>query len=60
MRRTPDLGQETEVEMVLPLLNVFWLSKDNRTGLSEREILKKRMEVSIKECYGRTFLIQLG
>ena len=30
-------GQETEAQMVWPCFNVFWFSKDNPTGHSERK-----------------------
>ena len=38
--RTHDPGQETETKMVWPRLSVFWFSKDNPIGHSERK--KKR------------------
>ena len=38
---TPDTGQETKVKMVWPCLTVFWFSKDNPTGHSERKKKKK-------------------
>ena len=34
--QTPDPGQETETKMVWPCFKVFWFSKDNLTGDSER------------------------
>ena len=39
--RTPGPGQETKAKMVWPCLKVFWFSKDNPTGHSER---KKKKE----------------
>ena len=35
-----DPGQEAEIKVVWPRLKVFWFSKDNHTGDSERK--KKR------------------
>ena len=42
---TPDPGQETKAKMVWPCLKVFWFSKDNPTGQSER---KKKKEADRK------------
>ena len=33
----PDPGQEMKAKMVWPCLKVFWFSKDNPTGHSERK-----------------------
>ena len=44
---TPDLGQESEFEVVWPQLKVFWLSKDNSTGQSERKKKKGRQGYGI-------------
>ena len=38
---TPDFGQETETKIVWLRHKVFWFSKDNSTGHSER---KKKTE----------------
>ena len=37
IRRIPDLGQETKTKRVWPNFKVFWLSKDNSAGHSNRE-----------------------
>ena len=51
--RTSDLGRETKAEEVWPHLKVFWFSKDDSTGHSEREKWrgrqKKKWEDNIKE-----------
>ena len=38
----PDSGQETEAKMVWPCFKVFWFSKDNYTGHSERKKKKRQ------------------
>ena len=55
---TPDLRQETETEVVKPLLNDFWRSKGNSVGHSERK--KKRWDDNIKDGQGWTLPTQLG
>ena len=37
-------GQEIEIKMVWPCFKVFWLSKDNPTGHSERKKKKRQIE----------------
>ena len=48
---TPDLDQEMETEVVPPCFKVFWLSKDNSTGHSEKE--KKK---TVDRISGKTVL----
>ena len=51
--RTPDPGQETKAKMVWPCLKVFWFSKDNPTGHSERKKKKRQTEEEVGRQYQR-------
>ena len=50
--KDPDPGQETESKMVWPLFKVFWFSKDNPTGHSEKE---KEKEAARRRVSGRQY-----
>ena len=50
---TPDPGQETKAKMVWPCLEVFWFSKDNPTGHSERKKKKRQTEEEVGRQYKR-------
>ena len=50
---TPDPGQETKAKMVWPCLKVFWFSKDNPTGHSERKKKKRQIEEEVGRQYQR-------
>ena len=50
---TPDPGQETKAKMVWPCLKVFWFSKDNPTGHSERKKKKRQTEEEVGRQYQR-------
>ena len=50
---TPDPGQETKAKMVWPCLKVFWYSKDNPTGHSERKKKKRQAEEEVGRQYQR-------
>ena len=49
----PDPGQETKAKMVWPCLKVFWFSKDNPTGHSERKKKKRQTEEEVGRQYHR-------
>ena len=51
--RTPDPGQEPEAKMVWPCFKVFWSSKDNPTGHSERKKKKRQTEEEVGRQYQR-------
>ena len=51
--RAPDPGQETKAKMVWPCLKVFWFSKDNPTGHSERKKKKRQTEEEVGRQYQR-------
>ena len=42
-----------ETKMVLPRLKVFWFSKDNPTGHSERKKKKRQTEAEVGRQYQR-------
>ena len=44
---------ETKAKMVWPCLKVFWFSKDNPTGHSERKKKKKQTEKEVGRQYER-------
>ena len=44
---------ETETKLVWPRLNVFWFSKDNSTGHSERKKQKRQIEEEVGTQYQR-------
>ena len=44
-------GQESEAKMVWPCYNVFWFSKDNPTGHSERKKKKRQTEEEVGRQY---------
>ena len=46
-------GQETKAKMVWPCLKVFWFSKDNPTGHSERKKKKRQTEEEVGSQYQR-------
>ena len=46
-----DPGQETKAKMVWPCLKVFWFSKDNPTGHSERKKKKRQTEEEVGRQY---------
>ena len=48
---TPDPGQETKAKIVWPCLKVFWFSKDNPTGHSERKKKKRQTEEEVGRQY---------
>ena len=48
-----DPGQETKAKMVWPCLKVFWFSKDNPTGHSERKKKKRQTEEEVGRQYQR-------
>ena len=48
-----DPGQETKAKMVWPCLKVFWFSKDNPTGHSERKNKKRQTEEEVGRQYPR-------
>ena len=50
---TPDPGQETKAKIVWPCLKVFWFSKDNPTGHSERKKKKRQTEEEVGRQYQR-------
>ena len=50
---SPDPGQETKTKMVWPCLKVFWFSKDNPTGHSERKKKKRQTEEEVGRQYQR-------
>ena len=52
-RRTPDAGQEAKAKMVWPCFKVFWFSKDNPTGHSERKKKKRQTEEEVGRQYQR-------
>ena len=45
--------QETKAKMVWPCLKVFWFSKDNPTGHSERKKKKRQTEEEVGRQYQR-------
>ena len=47
------LCQETKAKMVWPCLKVFWFSKDNPTGHSERKKKKRQTEEKVGRQYQR-------
>ena len=47
------LTQEMEAKMVWPCFKVFWFSKDNPTGHSERKKKKKQTEEEVGRQYHR-------
>ena len=49
--RTPDPGQETKAKMFWPCLKVFWFSKDNPTGHSERKQKQRQTEEEVGRQY---------
>ena len=51
--RTSDPGQEAEAKMVWPCFKVFWSSKDNPTGHSERKKKKRQTEEEVGRQYQR-------
>ena len=53
MTKTPDPGQEAKAKMVWPCLKVFWFSKDNPTGHSERKKKKRQTEEEVGRQYQR-------
>ena len=58
-----DPGQETETKMVWARFKVFWFSKDNSTGHSERKQKKNKTEEEVGRQYqrmDRTRLYQLN
>ena len=46
-------GQETEAKMVWPCFKVFWFSKDNPTGHTERKRKKRQTEEEVVRRYQR-------
>ena len=48
-----DPGQETKAKVVWPCLKVFWFSKDNPTGHSERKKKKRQTEEEVRRQYRR-------
>ena len=46
-------GQERKAKMVWPCLKVFWFSKDNPTGHSERKKKKRQREEEVGRQYQR-------
>ena len=46
-------GQETKAKMVWPCLKVFWFSKDNPSGHSERKKKKRQTEEEVGRQYQR-------
>ena len=46
-----DPGQESDAYMVWPCFKVFWLSKDNPTGHSERKKKKRQTEEEVVRQY---------
>ena len=46
-------GQETETKMVWPRFKVFWFSKVNPTGCSERKKKKRQTEEEVGRQYQR-------
>ena len=52
-KQPPDPGQETNTKMVWPCLKVFWFSKDNPTGHSERKKKKRQTEEEVGREYQR-------
>ena len=57
---TPDPGQETKAKMVWSCLKVFWFSKDNPTGHSERKKKKRQTEEEVGRQYQRVDRNGLG
>ena len=53
IRRTPDPGQEAKAKLVWPCLKVFWFSKDNPTGHSDRKKKKRQTEEEVGRQYQR-------
>ena len=51
--KTKNNGQETKAKMVWPCLKVFWFSKDNPTGHSERKKKKRQTEEEVGRQYQR-------
>ena len=51
--RTPGPGQEMETKKVWPRFKVFWFSKDNPIGHSEREKKKRQTEEEVGRQYQR-------
>ena len=49
--RTPDPGQKAEAKMVWPCFKVFWSSKDNPTGHSERKKKRRQTEEEVGRQY---------
>ena len=52
-RLTPDFGPETETKMVWPPFKVFWFSKNNSTGHSEKIKKKRQTEEEMGRQYQR-------
>ena len=46
-----DPGQKTKANMVWPCLKIFWLSKDNPTGHSERKKKERQTEEEVGRQY---------
>ena len=53
-------GQETKAKMVWPCLKVFWFSKDNPTGHSDRKKKKRQTEEAVGRQYQRVDRNGLG
>ena len=60
LNHSPDPGQETKAKMVRPCLMVFWFSKDNPTGHSERKKKKRQTEEEVERQYQRADRNGLG